>query len=137
MFHVLHIPETENVLKLTSSAVTVWEGGSVELVCVALLRDEDGMCVPYNVTWKRGSPNDGAHHPLPPTDDVTSLTMNGHVLRVSQVANSSRYCCQVHTDDMMLEECTTLHVVQPHGTSVVNVQCTRARMLHVYSYRDW
>ena len=103
-------------LRLVSSAEKVLEGGSVELVCVASMRDEDGMCVPHNITWSRSSLSDRARDPLLLTDNhETFPSMSDHVLRVSQIANSSQYCCQVHTDNMMLEECTTLHVVQPHG----------------------
>ena len=102
-------------LELISSAEVVTAGGSVELVCEASLGNREGeSCVTYNVTWSGGLLGDEAQDPLS-TDNTAALDMNGHVLRIGRVSNTSRYCCQVNTDDTILVECTTIHVREPQG----------------------
>ena len=118
--HDIREVNVSSQLRLISSTETVAEGGSVEIVCEALLRDEKGRsCMAHHVTWSRGSLDDGDSYTLS-TDENTSLDMNGHLLRINQVSNTSQYCCQVQTDDTTLEECTTIHV-QPstHGMYVI------------------
>ena len=111
--------DVSSQLRLVSSADTVTEGGSVELVCEASLRDEKGRsCVTHHVTWSRGSLDGGDRHTLL-TDENIILDMNGHLLRINQVSKTSQYCCQVQNDDTTLEECTTIHVLPTHGTYVV------------------
>ena len=92
----------------------------MELVCEASLIGGGGVCLSYNVTWmespvvlSEGTPqSEGA----PPTDDtLTSLLMNDHLLRITGLSNTTQYCCQVLTDDAILEECTIVHVVQQRG----------------------
>ena len=101
---------------MTSSAVRVVEGGSVELVCEASLRG-DGVCLSYNVTWVTNGSRlvgEGGRDTLT-ADSEKSLDMDGHVLRISQVSNTSVYCCLVHTGGTVVEECTTVYIVRENG----------------------
>ena len=113
-YFVLSFPVTEDMLRVTSSAVRVVEGGSVELVCEASLRGGDGVCLSYNVTWVTNGSRDGGRDTLT-ADSETSLDMDGHVLRISQVLNTSVYCCLVHAGGTVVEECTTVYVVRENG----------------------
>ena len=111
--------EMDNVsrLRITSSVETVFEGESVELVCEAFLEDDD-PCLPYNVTWRSSSLVSGRDHQsdghaLLDNGSGNSLQMNGHVLRISRVSSTLRYCCLVHSDGETMEECIVISVTQP------------------------
>ena len=112
-------------MRLTSSRVVVYEGGSVEFVCEASVsqgmeegepqgeegeQEGQGQCVPYNVTWSvvsSGGGSDGsALRPVVvqvvDSDNSSffsslALLNNNHLLRVGGVSRgSSQYCCRVH-----------------------------------------
>ena len=105
----------------------------MELVCEASLRDrERESCVAYNVTWSGGSLGDEAQNTLS-SDNSATLEMNGHVLRIGRVSNTSQYCCQIHNDDTTLEECTTIRVLLPHGMFPL----TELRAWVVLLYSPW
>ena len=111
----------DDFIRITSSVETMFEGENVELVCEAFLED-DNLCLPYNVTWRSSSlvserdhQSDG--HALLNNGSGNSLQMNGHVLRISRVSRTSRYCCLVHSDGETMEECIVISVtqLQPNG----------------------
>ena len=113
---------TEDVLRVTSSRTRVLEGGGVELVCEASLRDQHGVCLSYDVTWTANSSGRGLGGGDEDEGTVmseTSVEMSSHVLRISGVSNTSVYCCLVSTGDTVMEECTTIHVIRENGMQLV------------------